>query len=210
MRHVLIFLACALVSSLSWVQTLDTSPDQFVSHDTSSAPSPQAPYGPRPHQTRSRLYARAGLSFFEAYNPSQTHTVYAPGVTVALGVRMLQGKNAAVTVSFPITAGWNRQNVFFDIDLPAMIDLHLGCAAGNNQRSQVGFVMGAGMAYLYASNNRDRNTIHVGGLRYQAGISFGRRNHDARNLILASYGRSTTPSHNQIVGISFQFIMTNP
>ncbi|AYB32211.1 hypothetical protein [Chryseolinea soli] len=203
-KHVLIIFTCINLCPALWAQHIPVSPplpDTTIT--TSSAPVAQPSLG-----KRSLFYVRAGVSLFFPYTPRQNHTLYAPGVTVAPGIRLLQNRDAALTLSFPITVGWLRNNVFFDVDFPAMVDLNIGSAAGNNQNSSVGFVVGAGVAYLYAENSGERS-IDIGGIRCQAGISFGKKNSDARNLILISYGESTAPGRNEVIGISFQFIMMN-
>ncbi|SHH57752.1 hypothetical protein SAMN04488109_4449 [Chryseolinea serpens] len=190
-KNVLIIFACIHACLLSWAQDVPVLPPL---PDTTTITSP-APVVQPSHGRRSVFYARAGVSFFMAYNPTQTIMLYAPGVTVAPGIRMLQNRDAALTLSFPITLGWSRTKAFADLDLPAMVDLHIGSAAGNNQNSRIGLVVGAGVAYLYAENFNER-TLHVGGLRCHAGIAFGKKNNDSRNLVLISYGESTTPSRN--------------
>ena len=147
-KYVLIIFACIHACLLSWAQDVPVSPPL---PDTTTITSP-APVVQPSRGRRSVFYARAGVSFFMAYNPTQTIMLYAPGVTVAPGIRMLQNRDAALTLSFPITLGWSRTKAFADLDLPAMVDLHIGSAAGNNQNSRVGLVVGAGVAYLYAEN----------------------------------------------------------
>jgi hypothetical protein len=203
-KHSLIIFACIHLCLLSWAQDVPVSPPL---PDTTETTSPAPMMHPSPGR-RSLFYARGGLSFFVAYNPTRTTMLYAPGVTVAPGIRILQNRDAALTLTVPLTLGWSRTNAFADLDLPAMLDLHLGSAAGNNQNLSLGLVAGAGVAYLYAENHHD-GSMHVAGLRCHAGISFGKKNNDTRNLVLISYGESTTPSHDRVIGISFQLIGMN-
>jgi hypothetical protein len=82
--------------------------------------------------------------------------------------------------------------------------------------STVGFIAGAGMAYINAVNNYDNiegelRRADFWGYRLQFGIDMGKENvGNDRDILLLTYGRSFTDRRNWIIGISFQIMISKP
>ncbi|HCW09206.1 MAG TPA: hypothetical protein DGG95_17755 [Cytophagales bacterium] len=181
------------------------------------------------HQTMAQdrlLYLRAGLSLFVAENKPGGDLIFFPGLTISPGIRLMNGDKFALSLSSPLSIGGSGNNLrYFGFDGPLMFDISLGSAAGNNDKTNFGVIMGAGVAYLYAENvSTDYNTglrefssADFFGPRFQFGFSFKKQDDNSAPMLLFSYGRSLTstghgfgrgsfgPGH--VWGISFQMVM---
>jgi hypothetical protein len=155
-------------------------------------------------------YFKAGLGLQTAWT-DEDQIAFFPGITVSPGIRMIQGKDFALTLSAPITFGATlKSDIYAGFDLPAMIDLSIASAADNDPKSKLGFVVGAGVAYFYITNNYDEGIpekIHTEfwGWRFQSGISLG--NFGGKSLFLVSYGRIMTGNKGLVFGLLGQAIV---
>ena len=147
------------------------------------------------------LYFRGGLSLLVAENKPGSDLIFFPGLTLAPGLRLMNGDKFAVSLSSPISVGWSGKNVnYFGFDGPLMFDISLGSAAGNPDQSNFGVIMGAGAAYLYAENvSTDYSTglqkfssADFFGPRFQLGFSFKKTEDNSAPMVLFNYGRSMT------------------
>ena len=172
------------------------------------------------------FYLRGGASLFVAENKPGSDLIFFPGITLAPGLRLMNGDKFALSLSAPLTAGWSGRNVsYFGFDAPLMFDISLGSAAGNPDQSNFGVIMGAGVAYLYAENVstdyytgfREFSSADFVGPRFQFGFSFKKSEDNSAPIVLFSYGRSMTstgggfgrgsfgPGH--VWGVSIQMVM---
>ncbi len=172
------------------------------------------------------LYVRGGLSLFVAQNKPGSDLIFFPGITVAPGMRLMNGDRFALSLSAPITVGSSGQNMsYFGIDAPVMFDISIGSAAGNPDSSDFGVIMGAGLAYFYAENVstnfstglQEFSSADFAGPRFELGFSFKKDDNNSAPVVLFSYGRSWTstgqgfgrgsfgPGH--FWGVSIQMVM---
>lgn len=161
-----------------------------------------------------------------AVNKPGGDLIFFPGLTVAPGLRLMQGDNFVMTLSTPLSFGLSGRTIsYFGIDVPAMIDVSFGSAAGNTSHSKVGVVLGAGWAYLYAENvSTDLSTGVQGfssadfyGPRVQVGLSFASGGDRSAPMVMFSYGASASSSgvgfgrgsggSGQVIGVSLQLVM---
>lgn len=172
------------------------------------------------------FYFRGGLSMLVAENKPESDLIFFPGLTLAPGLRIMNGDKFAMSLSSPLSIGWSGKNVsYFGFDGPLMVDIGLGSAAGNPDKSNFGVIMGAGLAYLYAENvSTDYNTglqefssADFFGPRFEFGFSFKKSEDNSAPMVLFNYGRSMTstghgfgrgtlgPGH--VWGVSIQIVV---
>ena len=155
-------------------------------------------------------YFKAGVGLQTAWT-DEDHILFFPGITISPGIRMIQGKEFALTLSTPITFGATfKSDTWAGFDLPAMVDFSIASAADNDLKSKLGFVVGAGVAYFYATNYYDEELfekVHTEfwGWRFQSGISLGK--FGEKCLLLFSYGRSMSGNNGHVFGIHIQLIL---
>jgi len=162
------------------------------------------------------FYFRVGASLLIPFN-QQSDPVIFPALTFVPGIRILEENNFIVSLSVPISLmGTFKTDLLLGIDVPVMLDFSFGAAAANNNRSTVGFVAGAGMAYIDAVNNYDNMEGYLKradfwGYRLQFGIDIGKENEgNDRDIIFLTYGRSLADRRNWMIGISFQMMLSKP
>ncbi len=164
-------------------------------------------------QKRSVGYLNAGAALFVPWN-YHSDAVFFPAFTLTPGIKFFQDKDFAVVLNFPLSAGLTyKSDAFAGIDLPAMLILNIGSAAGNNANARFGFIIGAGAAYTNVVNHYDdlqSKKIHTEfwGYRFNLGVSF-KYDRDIVPSIICTYGKSITPNNGSIVGIGLQLIMIN-
>lgn len=170
-------------------------------------------------QKKDIFYARFGGNlFFSGNNESDLFVL--PSITFAPGIRIAQSKNFAMVMAAPISVGSSLRsysNSYLGIDAPLMLELNLGSAAGNNDKSHFGFMMGAGAAYHYAGNyfdnyngpNEDFRHLDFWGYRLESGISFGKGDDGNQIMVLFNYGRGFTAEKNTVIGAGLVFTMGN-
>jgi len=164
---------------------------------------------------QSNLYLNGGLSLFLPWSHHSDVAVF-PAFTVTPGLRLVQNKNFTLALNFPLSAGGTfRSDTFLGIDLPAMLSLHFGSAAANNDNSKLGFILGAGAAYMdvvnfYDNVNFEKVRTEFWGYRFNAGVSFkADRNQGGVPAIIFSFGRSVNGKDAYMVGIGLHFILSN-
>jgi hypothetical protein len=97
-----------------------------------------------------------------------------------------------------------------------MLDFNLGASAANDNKSTVGFIVGAGMAYIDAVNNYDNvegylKRADFWGYRMQFGIYIGMDNQqNDRDILFLTYGRGIANRKCWLVGISVQVMLSRP
>jgi hypothetical protein len=193
----LLFLICLVLSTRLCAQTI-----------TESAPRPSDSSG-----LKNQLgYLRLGLSFLVPFN-QQSNPVIFPAITVAPGIRIMQTKDFILSLSVPLSVmGTFKYDYLLGIDLPFMLDFNLGAAAGNDQKSTVGFILGAGYAYIDAVNNYNGEEgvykrADFWGCRFQFGMDIGKEDsQNDRDIIMLSFGRGFTNSRLWMIGLSFQVL----
>jgi hypothetical protein len=162
------------------------------------------------------IYFRVGASLLIPFN-QQGNPVIFPALTFVPGIRILEEDNFIVSLSVPISfMGTFKTDLLMGIDFPVMLDFSFGAAAANNNKSTVGFVAGAGMAYIDAVNNYDNiegyyKRADFWGYRLQLGIDIGKEsNGNDRDILFLTYGRSMIDRRNWMIGISFQLMLSKP
>ncbi len=164
-------------------------------------------------QKNSIFYLNAGVGLFAPWN-YHNDAVFFPAFTLTPGVKFYQEKDFAIILNFPISGGVTyKSDAFIGIDLPAMLSLNFGSAAGNNKESKLGFVVAAGAGYLNVVNDYDkqinkRNHIEFWGYRFNAGVSFKNESGIIPSIII-SYGKSISSHNGNVVGIGLQLIITD-
>lgn len=163
----------------------------------------------------SNFYLNAGASAFFAWHKESEVAVF-PAITVSPGIRLLQNRNFALTLNFPLSGGGTfEHDTYLGIDLPAMLTLHFGSAAVNNPNSKVGFILGAGAAYMdvvnfYYNSNFEKTRTEFWGYRFNAGISFKQdKNEGGVPAVILSFGRSVNGKDAYVLGVAVHFILSN-
>ena len=169
-----------------------------------------------PERKRQILYLRLGVSLLFPINRESNPVIF-PALTIVPGIRILEENNFIVSLSAPISLmGTFKTDLLLGIDLPLMLDFSFGAATANKNLSTVGFVAGAGMAYIDAVNNYDNTDgyykrANFWGYRLQFGIDVGKENvGNDRDILFLTYGRSLTDRRNWMIGISFQVMLSKP
>jgi len=160
-----------------------------------------------------KVYARAGCNLFTSWlTNNNDKVIIVPALSLALGARLLQSDVAAVSVTLPVSAGFSsKSDTYLGVDLPALLELHLGSATGNNEYARVGGILGAGLAYNYSGNywedSYGRIESDFWGYRFEAGISFKSELSGNAAILLISYGRGITDSHKNLIAIGIHLVM---
>lgn len=161
---------------------------------------------------RSPFYFRFGGSLFlTGIKGSDNKLVAFPALSFAPGVNFINGKDFSMSLVAPLSIGASsRTDTYLGVDLPAMIEAHLGSSTGNQDKVSLGLTLGAGVAYTHSENYYDsfNNTkVSFGGYRIHGGISLGKNSDGDRFLLLMSYGQGLKDNSKQIYGISINMIM---
>jgi hypothetical protein len=173
----------------------------------------------------SLIYFRIGGSFFVSWK-NDFKAFYIPAVTVVPGFRLIQSKDFALTISAPVSIGPSFkvfEKSYWGVDLPALMELHIGSSAGNSGTSNIGFMLGAGVAYHYAGKYKEDDSyiynngignilvdeLSFAGYRFIAGISFGKNKSGDRGLITATFGKDFDHEKDFVTGIGIAFILGN-
>ncbi len=168
---------------------------------------------------QSPLYLRGGFSLFASW-VTYDHTVFFPGISVAPGIRLIQGDDMAVALSAPLTIGAsfkNHDNTFLGLDLPVMMEFNFGTATGNASKPKAGFMLGAGIAFHHAGRyERDLfgdeisyEQVSFFGYRAIAGISFNKEKDGSAPMITFSWGKPFNHVNKALIGIGASFILGN-
>ena len=158
-------------------------------------------------------YINMGCAFFVPSSYNNDPVIF-PAFTFTPGVKFLQDRDFAIVLNFPLSAGLTfKSDAFAGIDLPAMLNLHFGSAAGNNPDTKFGFIFGAGVAYMNVVNNYDnahneKQHTEFWGYRFNAGVTF-KESSSIVPAIICSYGKSITKNVGSMVGIGLQLIVTD-
>ena len=156
-------------------------------------------------------YIAPGVAFFTPWSYHKD-AVFFPAFTLSPGIKCIQGKDVALVLNFPISAGLTfKSDAFAGIDLPAMLNLHFGSATGNNPAARVGIVVGAGAAYINVVNyydNQYNDKVHTEfwGYRFNLGVSF-KESSSVVPAIICSYGKSINKRVGNVIGIGLQLIV---
>ena len=167
----------------------------------------------KPHKAYKAGYLRLGLSLFTSWlSNDDDKVVIFPALTVTPGLNLVQGKNFSAAITFPISVGFSiKTNTYFGVDLPGMFEINIGSAAGNNENSNLGFMLGAGGAYHYSENyyldDYDRVKSDFWGYRFHFGVSWGKDFSGDKTLLLVSYGRGISDNRKNIIGIGIFMVM---
>jgi hypothetical protein len=155
-------------------------------------------------------FFRYGLSFLLPFNQAGNPVVF-PGLTLSPGLRIFQTDNFIFSLSFPITAwGTFKYDYLLGIDLPIMIDVNIRTTPVDNQKSNAGFIVGIGYAYIDAVNNYDSQEgiykrADFWGWRVEFGIDIGKENEqNDRDILFLSYGRSLADRRFWMIGLGVQ------
>ena len=164
---------------------------------------------------QSLFYCDVGASLFFPWEHEKDAAVF-PTFTFTPGLRLAQNKNFALVLSCPLSAGGTFKNdTYLGIDVPAMVSIHIGSAAANNNNSKLGFILGAGAGYINVVNfyeDRYFEKVHTEfwGYRFNASMSFkADEKTGGVPAIMLSFGRSINGKDAYMVGISFHYITSN-
>ena len=163
---------------------------------------------------QSNFYFNVGGSLFFPWNHYSDVAIF-PAITLTPGLRMIQNKNFAFVLSFPLSLGGTfKTDTYLGIDLPAMFSLNFGSAAGNNDDNKFGIILGAGAAYIdvvnfYNSDNFEKVHTQFWGYRFNAGVSFKSDENGSAPAIVFSFGRSVNGRDAYTVGIGIHYILSN-
>lgn len=163
---------------------------------------------------QTHFYANVGASVFFPWDYHSDVAVF-PGITLTPGLRLIESKSFALVLNFPLTlGGTSKTDTYLGIDLPAMLNLHFGSAA-NNENSKFGLILGAGAAYINVVNfynNVASEKIHTEfwGYRFNAGISLKADKQDGDvPAIIFSFGRSINGKDAYVAGVAIHLILFN-
>jgi len=163
---------------------------------------------------QSHFYFNAGASLFLPGN-RQSEVAIFPAITLTPGLRLIQTKDFALVLGFPLSAGGTfKTDTYLGIDLPVMLSLHFGSAAGNNDHSKFGIIIGAGAAYIDVLNFYDNlyfEKVHTQfwGQRFNAGISFKTDKDGGVPAMVFSFGRSVNGRDAYMAGIGIHYVLSN-
>jgi hypothetical protein len=164
---------------------------------------------------QSHFYFNGGGSLFFPWNHYSADVAVFPAITLTPGLRLIEDKNFAFVLSFPLSIGGTfKTDTYLGIDLPAMLSLNFGSAAANSDNSKFGIILGAGAAYIdvvnfYDSESFEKVHTQFWGYRFNAGISFKSDRDGSAPAIIISFGRSINGRDAYTVGIGIHYIMSN-
>ncbi len=165
-------------------------------------------------------YFRCGLNLNSSW-PEKGRLFLFPAINLTPGLRILQGRDFAMALTLPISAGYSSDNYYhtgyFGLDVPAMLEFNFGAAAGNSATSGLGFMLGAGAGYQIAGSYDNSSfddeyrpgDMDFWGYRLNFGVSFGKDSTGDRTMVVANFGKSFTPDRKYTVSIGFYMILGN-
>lgn len=170
-------------------------------------------------QKRDIFYFRFGGNIFFSGN-KEKGPFFFPALSFAPGIRIAQSKDFALVLAAPISIGSSfrsSNSSYLGIDAPATLEFNFGSAAGNNENSHFGFILGAGAGYHYAGNYADTYTdpfsdfrhFDFWGYRLESGFTFGKEGNGSQVMILFNYGRGFTAEKRTMIGAGLVFTMGN-
>lgn len=158
-------------------------------------------------------YVRGGVNLFASWVETNDPLVMG-AFNISPGIKMIEGRDISATITLPVSIGAafrDFDNSYFGLDIPAMFELHFASATGDNLRSKLGLMVGAGAGYtvtaLYDYNSDVTRSIGYWGLRFHTGISFGKDASDGHPMIIASFGKSFTGKPKYTVGLGLVIVM---
>lgn len=170
-------------------------------------------------QQRKVFYARFGGNIFLSGN-KEKGPFFFPALSFAPGIRIAQSKDFALVLAAPLSIGSSNRSSgssYLGFDVPATLELNVGAAAGNNEKSHFGLMIGAGAGYHYAGNYEDTYSnpytdyrqFDFWGYRLESGLCFGKDEDGGRVMILFNYGRGFTADKKTVIGAGLLFTMGN-
>lgn len=158
-------------------------------------------------------YFRGGVNLFASWVKSNDPLVMG-AFNLAPGIKMIEGRDISATITLPVSIGAafrDFDNSYFGLDIPAMFELHFASATGDNLRTKMGLMVGAGAGYTVTAlyNYYDDLTRSIGywGFRFHTGISFGKDAVDGHPMVIASFGKSFTGKSKYTVGLGLVIVM---
>jgi hypothetical protein len=169
----------------------------------------------------SNFYFRVGGNLFVSWQ-KDGESFFLPTINATPGLRLVQSKDFALTVTAPVSVGpffKSGSNITYGADFPAMVELSLASATGNAEKAELGLLIGAGFSYHLLGRYRDSNepsgTVNTWksadfwGLRFNAGISFGKSKSGDRGILIGGFGESVTSDKRYIVSLGLAYIIGN-
>lgn len=170
-------------------------------------------------QKKGTFYGRFGGNIFFS-GSKEKGPFFFPAISFAPGIRIAQSKDFALVLAAPISVGASirsSNSSYLGIDAPATLEFNFGSAAGNNEKSRVGLMIGAGAGYHYAGNYAetyndpysDFRHFDFWGYRLESGITFGKGGNGSQIMILFNYGRGFSSEKRTMIGAGLVFTMGN-
>ena len=154
-----------------------------------------------------KIYTRAGCNLFTSWlTNNDDKVIVVPALSLSLGLRLLQSDVAAVSITLPVSVGFSsKSDSYLGVDLPAMLELHMGSATGNNENASFGGMLGAGLGYNYSGNYGIESDFW--GYRLEAGVSFKSESSGNAALLLISYGRGIADSRKNLIAVGIHLVV---
>lgn len=166
-------------------------------------------------QKNTPFYADIGASVIAPWNYTSRPATFL-ALTLTPGIKVTRARNFAVVINVPVSVGWRfKGDGYLGIDLPAMLNLHFGSAAGHTENSRWGIIVGAGAAYVnvvkyYYESGNIKNRAEFWGYRFNLAVSFNtdKEGDDLMTpALFLNYGSGISDGRAHIFSIGLRLIM---
>ena len=170
--------------------------------------------GQLPAQKKNAGYTKGGLSFILGGAKTSNNLTFVPAITLAPGLRIINGKEVSVSVEAPLSLGASLDeddDFFLGFELPVAVNLNFGYGASKRSGSRIGWSAGIGKAYHFSYNefftgfdNEPTDELSLWGTLLQTSFFFRNKNRDGgcgfRLYWISNF--SSQPVRKDVVGIS--------